>query len=181
MTGLAGHGIYENARYLDKRHPVLAERLSAAIGPLASCRHSSCHDDSASRGFDVFDDEPQQGANERSAADTTGRALAYLSATSAQPLFLWVHYFDPHTPYTPPEPFRSRYAFKPYLGEVAAMDQQLGRLVQAFESTAPGPRAIVVVSDHGEGLGDHGEIRHLLYQSTMHVPLVVLGPGVSPD
>jgi len=186
MTGLypAGHGIHENARYLDRRHPVLAERLKSAgyrtAGFVSSFVLSQRF--GLTRGFDVFDDEPQQGANERSAADTTGRALAYLSGTSAQPLFLWVHYFDPHAPYTPPEPFRSRYAFKPYLGEVAAMDQQLGRLVQAFESTAPGPQAIVVVSDHGEGLGDHGEIQHgnLLYQSTMHVPLVLVGPGVPP-
>jgi len=95
---------------------------------------------------------------------------------------MWVHYFDPHAPYTPPEPFRGRYAARPYLGEVAAMDQQLGRLVQAFESSAPGPIAIVVAADHGEGLGDHGETQHgnLLYQSTMHVPLVVVGPGVTP-
>ena len=187
MTGLypAGHGIHENARYLDKRHPVLAERLKSAgyrtAGFVSSFVLSRRF--GLTRGFDVFDDEPQQGANERSAADTTGRALAYLSATSAQPLFMWVHYFDPHTPYTPPEPFRSRYAFKPYLGEVAAMDQQLGRLVQAFESTRPGQGRSSLSADHGEGLGDHGEIQHgnLLYQSTMHVPLVVVGPGVTPD
>ena len=186
MTGLypAGHGIHENARYLDKRHLVLAERLKSAgyrtAGFVSSFVLSRRF--GLTRGFDLFDDEPQQGSNERSAAHTTGRVLAYLSGTSAQPLFLWVHYFDPHSPYTPPEPFRSRYASKPYLGEVAAMDQQLGRLVEAFESSAPGPRAIVVVSDHGEGLGDHGERQHgnLLYQSTMHVPLVVVGPGVSP-
>jgi arylsulfatase A-like enzyme/Tfp pilus assembly protein PilF len=184
MTGLypAGHGIHENARYLDRRHPVLAERLKAAgyrtAGFVSSFVLSRRF--GLMRGFDVFDDDPQQGGNERSAADTTGRALAYLSRPSDQPLFLWVHYFDPHTPYTPPEPFRSRYAFKPYLGEVAAMDQQLGRLVQAFQSSAPGTQAIVVVSDHGEGLGDHGEIQHgsLLYQSTMHVPLALVGPGV---
>jgi arylsulfatase A-like enzyme/tetratricopeptide (TPR) repeat protein len=186
MTGLypAGHGIHENARHLDNRHPVLAERLKSAgyrtAGFVSSFVLSRRF--GLARGFDVFDDEPQPGTSERSAADTTGRVLAYLSHNSPQPVFLWVHYFDPHTPYTPPEPFRSRYASKPYLGEVAAMDQQLGRLVQAFESGAPGSRAIVVLADHGEGLGDHGEMQHgnLLYQSTMHVPLVLAGPGVSP-
>jgi arylsulfatase A-like enzyme/Tfp pilus assembly protein PilF len=184
MTGLypAGHGIHENARFLESRHPVLAERLKSAgyrtaafISSFVLSRRFGLQ-----RGFDVFDDEPQRGASERSATDTTDRALASLSAANPRPLFMWVHYFDPHAPYTPPEPFRTRYAARPYLGEVAAMDQQLGRLVQAFESSAPGPIAIVVAADHGEGLGDHGETLHgnLLYQSTMHVPLVVVGPGV---
>jgi arylsulfatase A-like enzyme/Tfp pilus assembly protein PilF len=186
MTGLypAGHGIHENARYLDVRYPVLAERLKAAgyrtaafVSSFVLSRRFGLQ-----RGFDVFDDEPQQGASERSAPDTTGRAIASLPGGNAPPLFMWVHYFDPHAPYTPPEPFRSRYSTRPYLGEVAAMDEQLGRLVQAFESNAPGPVAIVVAADHGEGLGDHGEMQHgnLLYQSTMHVPLIVVGPGVSP-
>ena len=98
----------------------------------------------------------------------------------AGPLLLWVHYFDPHTPYSPPEEFRVKYPKDPYRGEVAAMDRQLGRLVQAFERLN-GPLAIVVVADHGEGLGDHGETQHgnLLYQSTMHVPLLIVGPGVT--
>ena len=62
------------------------------------------------------------------------------------------------------------------------MDEQLGRLVQAFEQRATGPVAIVIAADHGEGLGDHGESQHgnLLYQSTMHVPLVLIGPGIAP-
>ena len=186
MTGLypAGHGIHENARFLESRHPVLAERLKA-VGYRTAAFVSSfvlSRRFGLQRSFDLFDDEPQRGASERSAADTTGRALAFLSGGNPQPVFMWVHYFDPHAPYTPPEPFRSRYAARPYLGEVAAMDQQLGRLVQAFESSAPGLLAIVVAADHGEGLGDHGETQHgnLLYQSTMHVPLVVVGPGVTP-
>ena len=86
-----------------------------------------------------------------------------------------MHYFDPHAPYAPPEPFR-RAAAQPYLGEVAAMDEELGRLVRAFEDRCDRgrPAAIVIAGDHGEGLGDHGESQHghLLYQSTMHVPLV---------
>ena len=186
MTGLypAGHGIHENARFLGSRHPVLAERLKAAgyrttafVSSFVLSRRFGLQ-----RGFDVFDDELPQGANERSALDTTERALASLSGGKPQPLFMWVHYFDPHAPYMPPEPFLSRYRPRPYLGEVAAMDQQLGRLGSAFKSTAPGPIAIIVAADHGEGLGDHGESQHgnLLYQSTMHVPLIVVGPGVPP-
>ena len=199
MTGLypAGHGIHENGRVLDARSPVLAERLKAAGYRTAAFVSSFVlsRQFGIARGFDVFDDEPEpsgaapgrgrqgvpRGLSERSAATTTERALAYLARAGQQPLFVWVHYFDPHAPYAPPEPFRSRYAARPYLGEVAAMDEQLGRLVLAFESSARGPVAIAVAADHGEGLGDHGEMQHghLLYQSTMHVPLVLVGPGVS--
>ncbi len=186
MTGLypGGHGVHENARTLDGRHPLLAERLrqagyrtAAFVSSFVLARRFGL-----ARGFDVYDDDLEERGVERSSVRTTDRALDYLSASSTQPVLMWVHYFDPHTPYAPPEPFRSRYAATPYLGEVAAMDQQIGRLVEAFERQATGPVAIVVAADHGEGLGDHGESQHgnLLYQSTMHVPLVVVGPGFNP-
>lgn len=184
MTGLypAGHGIHENARHLAASHPVVAERLQQAGYRTAAfvSAYVLARRFGLARGFDVYDDEMPGGGVERTSKDTTDRAIAHLAESSAQPRFVWVHYFDPHAPYAPPEPFRSRYASKPYLGEVAAMDEQLGRLVQAFEARAPGPHAVIVVSDHGEGLGDHGESQHglLLYQPTMHVPLVVVGPGV---
>ncbi len=188
MTGLypAGHGVHENARYLSADRPVLAERLrqagyrtAAFVSAFTLARRFGL-----ARGFDVYDDDLQEGRAERTALETTDRALAHLRQESTQPLFLWVHYYDPHSPYTPPEPFRSRYPKNPYLGEVAAMDQQLGRLAQAFEqqSKSRGPAAIVIVGDHGEGLGEHGESQHgnLLYQATMHVPLLLVGPGIRP-
>lgn len=184
MTGLypAGHGVHENARYLSEDRPVLAERLreagyrtAAFVSAFTLARRFGL-----ARGFDVYDDELPAGRAERTSRETTERVLAYLLQESRRPLFLWVHYYDPHSPYTPPEPFRSRYAGKPYLGEVAAMDEQLGRLVKAFEQQARGPLAVVVVGDHGEGLGDHGESQHgnLLYQATVHVPLLLVGPGI---
>jgi arylsulfatase A-like enzyme/Tfp pilus assembly protein PilF len=184
MTGLypAGHAVHENGRFLDSRAPLLAERLRSVgyrtAGFVSSFVLSRRF--GIARGFEVFDDELESGTSERTAAQTTERVVAYLARRSPQPLFLWVHYFDPHAPYAPVEPFRTRYATTPYLGEVAAMDEQLGRLVHAFESTAPTPLAIAVTADHGEGLGDHGENHHgaLLYQSAMHVPLVLVGPGV---
>jgi arylsulfatase A-like enzyme/predicted Zn-dependent protease len=186
LTGLypAGHGIHENGRFLSAGHPVLADRLkhagyrtAAFVSSFVLSRRFGL-----ARGFDVYDDKTAAGGPERPAQETTDAALATIDEWAGQPTFLWVHYFDPHAPYAPPEPFKSRHAKKPYLGEVAAMDQQLGRLVQAFEQRAKGPIAIVVVSDHGEGLGDHGEALHghLVYQSTMHVPLVIAGPGVAP-
>lgn len=185
LTGLypAGHGVHENARRLADSQPSIAVRLhdagyrtAAFVSAFALARRFG-----VGRGFDVFDDEFGGTAAERPAEATTERALAYLERQSPQPLFLWVHYYDPHYPYTPPEPFRARFAANPYLGEVASMDQHLGRLVDAFQKRAAGPIAIVIVADHGEGLGEHGEAQHgnLLYQSTMHVPLLLIGPNVA--
>ncbi len=191
MTGLypGGHGVHENARFLAATHPVLAEELqrsgyhtAAVISAFVLARRFGL-----ARGFEVYDDEQPAGRPERAALESTDRALAHLNqAATDRPLFLWVHYFDAHAPYEPPEPFRTQYASAPYRGEVAAVDQQMGRLLDAFKiraAAAGSQTAVVVVSDHGEGLGDHGEAQHgnLLYQSTMHVPLVIAGPGVGRD
>ena len=182
MTGLypGGHGVHENARFLGADQALLAEslgragyRTAAFVSSFVLSRRFGL-----SRGFEHYDDELPGAANERNAAATTDNALAYLAKQdSSTPLFLWVHYFDPHAPYEPPSRFRTGYA-TPYLGEVAAVDEQLGRLTQAFEARRQGA-ALIVAGDHGEGLGDHGESQHghLLYQSTMHVPLVIVGPG----
>ena len=186
LTGLypAGHSVRENARYLPAHPPVLAERLAQNGYRTAAFVSSFVLERrfGLARGIVVYDDELPAGQAERTARETTDRAVAYVERETGVPLFLWVHYFDPHAPYTPPEPFRSRYAKQPYLGEVAAMDEQLGRLVRAFERRIEGPVAIVIVGDHGEGLGDHGEPQHgnLVYQSTMHVPLLLVGPGLTP-
>jgi len=184
MTGLypGGHGVHENARYLPANLPVLADRLhqagyrtSAFVSSFILARRFGL-----ARGFDVYDDRLPEGSNERASRETTAAALADLRQPSGQPRFLWVHYYDAHFPYQPPEPFASRYRANPYLGEIAEMDEQLGRLIAAFDQIARSPVAIVIVADHGEGLGEHGELQHgsLLYQATMHVPLVIVGPGV---
>ena len=184
MTGLypGGHGVHENARYLPATLPVVAEQLHTA-GYRTSGFVSSfilARRFGLSRGFDVYDDTLPTGSNERSSRATTDAAIADLTQSSDKPRFVWVHYYDAHAPYEPPEPYRSQYRAHPYLGEIAAMDEQLGRLAQAFQQRANGPIAVVVVADHGEGLGEHGEAQHgsLLYQATMHVPLVIIGPGV---
>jgi choline-sulfatase len=187
MTGLypAEHGVHENGRYLSEAHPVLASllknagyRTDAFVSSFVLARQFGL-----SRGFDTYSDAFSGGRAERTAAETTDAVLSNLSQPSlSPPRFLWVHFNDPHAPYTPPEPFLSRFAGKPYLGEVAAMDEQIGRLVQAFETHVAEPRAVLIVADHGEGLGEHGELQHgnLLYQATMHVPLLLVGPGVPP-
>jgi choline-sulfatase len=189
MTGLypAGHGVHENARTLSPSHPVIAEQLRAA-GYRTSAFVSSfvlAHRFGLARGFDVYNDELPEGRSERTASETTAAAVTELQKPGTTPRFMWVHYFDPHAPYSPPEPFRSRYPQSAYLGEIAFMDHELGRLVAAFEQQAQRDGravAIAVLADHGEGLGDHGESQHgyFLYQSTMHVPLVLVGPGAAP-
>jgi choline-sulfatase len=187
LTGLypGGHGVRENARHLADDRPLVSERLHAAgyrtaafVSAFAVARRFGL-----ARGFDVYDDDFGADRAERPAGETTDHAIAFLKQASGAPLFMWVHYYDPHYPYTPPEPFRTQYAKQPYFGEVAYMDQELGRLVRAFEKAAPGPVAMIFAGDHGEGLGEHGEQQHgnLLYQATTHVPLLVIGPGVAPS
>ncbi len=191
LTGLypAGHGIHENGRYVAPSQAVLAEQLQRAGYRTAAFVSSFIlgRQFGLARGFDTYNDEMPPGRAERPARGTTDAALAQLAqdarpgAAPPGPLFLWVHYFDPHFPYEPPEPYRQQFAGTPYLGEVASMDAELGRLVQAFKEHSPGPVAIILVGDHGEGLGEHGEALHgnLLYQATMRVPLVIAGPGVA--
>ena len=173
LSGLypAGHGVHENARSLAANIPLVSERLKEAGYQTAAfvSSFSIARRFGLARGFDVYDDAFAAGAVERNAKETTDRALTWLESASSQPRFLWVHYFDPHAPYAPPAPFRG------YRGEVEFMDSQLARLLAAFDG------AIILVSDHGEGLGDHGESQHgyLVYQPTMHVPMAIAGPGVT--
>ncbi len=189
MTGLypGGHGVHENARYLADTHPVLAARLKDAgyrtvafVSSFILARRFGL-----ARGFDVYDDTLPPGQVERTSRETTDAVVTHLGQPSTKPLFLWVHYFDPHTPYAPPDASAHSNARSRYLGEVREVDNQMARLYKAFYAHAErlgSPPATIVVGDHGEGLGDHGELQHgnLLYQSTMHVPLVVVGPGIAP-
>ncbi len=185
LTGLypSEHGIRENSRILDEDQALLADRLrkegyatAAFVSGYPLTRRFGL-----SRGFDHYDDHLGRGRGERDAGATTEKALAYLEQNPSTPLFLWVHYFDPHEPYAPPEPFRSSYPASPYAAEIAYMDQEVGRLIESFERRAEGSEArILVVGDHGEGLGDHGEALHgnLLYQGVMRVPLILAGSGI---
>ena len=98
----------------------------------------------------------------------------------SQPVFVWLHLFDPHSPYTPPAPFATTYAASPYDGEIAYTDAALGRFFEQLER--PGlleAAAAIVVADHGESLGEHGERTHgtFLYDATVHVPLLVKWPS----
>jgi len=185
LTGLypADHHIRENGRRVDNKLDLLAVLLKKRGYETAAFVSGFPLDGQfgLSRGFDHYDDDFDGDATERNAAATTDLALAWME-DKAGPLFMWVHYYDPHEPYDPPEPFTTQYPGNPYLGEIAYMDQELGRLVSTFEAKFQGrPLKIVVAGDHGEGLGDHGETLHgnLLYQGTMRVPLVIAGSGIS--
>jgi choline-sulfatase len=143
------------------------------------------------RGFDVYD-EPFSAARrgthryenpERPAWEVVERALDWLKTAGSGPFFAWVHLYDPHAPYTPPPPYDKKYADQPYEGEVAYADAQAARLVDFLDQHGLRSRTLfVVTSDHGEGLGDHGEDEHVffLYDTTLHVPLILSQPGVLP-
>jgi arylsulfatase A-like enzyme len=138
------------------------------------------------RGFDVFDDQIAAketaflGARSRSGGATVARALAWLQAQGERPCFLFVHVYEPHAPYTPPAPFAGAYPERPYDGEIAAVDAFLGEFWQGLDELRRYDGALIVLlSDHGEGLGDHGEAEHgiLLYREALQVPLLVKLPG----
>ena len=141
------------------------------------------------QGFDVYDDQmpkPEKSLQEREyperrAVVVVDHALRWLNAQSGKPFFVWLHMYDPHEPYEPPAPFRERYRNNLYDGEVAYADQQLGRFLAAVEARSGAAKTLIVVlADHGESLGEHGEFTHgvFLYDSTLRIPLILAGPGV---
>jgi arylsulfatase A-like enzyme/Tfp pilus assembly protein PilF len=136
------------------------------------------------RGFTYYDDAFAGNAFlrndialvERKAAESVERSLAWFRHRPPKPFFFWLHLYDPHSPYEPPEPFRSAYRDHLYDGEIAYADSQLGRLIAWLKKNQLYDRtAIVLVSDHGESLGEHGEKEHgfFVYNSTIHVPLII--------
>jgi choline-sulfatase len=119
------------------------------------------------------------GAIQRPGNEVVDKALEWLDRVADQRFFGWVHLYDPHTPYEPPEPFRSRYRGRPYVGEIAFADSQVGRLVDFLHGRGLLDRTIVVVvGDHGESLDDHGEAAHgfFIYESVVRVPLIIRAP-----
>jgi choline-sulfatase len=139
------------------------------------------------QGFEVYDDEiprdPRAGVSleaERPGRDVVDRALAWLGREDPRPFFLWVHLYDAHAPYRPPPAWAARHAGRPYDGEISEVDEQVGRILAELGRRELGKRTVVAVAaDHGEGLGEHGELTHglLLYEPTLHVPLLLSAPG----
>jgi choline-sulfatase len=142
------------------------------------------------RGFDFYDDAfpPQAFANrdlglvERQAGESVTRALGWLQKNPRRPFFFWLHLYDPHSPYDPPEPYLTEYRSHPYDGEIAYADHELGRLIAWLKRNQLYDGSLIIfLSDHGESLGEHGEQEHgfFVYNSTVHIPLIVKPPAGS--
>lgn len=186
FTGLlpTQHGVRDNVGFrLAADHRTIATELKdrgyatgAAVSTFALRR-----DRGLAAGFDLYDDDFGPGSlDERSGGETARKLEEFAQSHPDKPLFLFLHLYEPHTPYAPPEPFRSAYASRPYDGEIAAADAAVGSFLAFLKQQRLYDRALVVlVSDHGEGLGDHGEDEHgvFLYRETLRVPLLVKLPG----
>jgi arylsulfatase A-like enzyme len=197
LTGLlpSSHGVTDFAVPLAPTHTTLATLLksngyhtAAFIG--AVILDSNTLAPGLDRGFDFYDNFPAQpktksrwGRVERRGADVVQHAEAWMAAHPAGPHFVWVHLYDPHDPYEPPPPYSQTYKDRLYDGEIAYADSVLAGFVGYLKKTGRYDNAlIVVVGDHGEGLGEHHEDTHgiFLYDSTTHVPLIVKMPGGNP-
>src|SRR5579864_1539060 len=140
------------------------------------------------RGFDTYNapfharrpSDDRYHSIERRGAEVVDHALGWLNRHPRGPFFLWLHFYDPHDPYDPPPPFKTRYASSPYDGEIAYVDSAVGRLLAALRTRGLYQHTLlVVVADHGEAFGEHGELSHglFLYDDTLHVPLLIKVPG----
>ncbi len=195
LTGLYPyrHGARANGTFrLEDQVNTLAERLKER-GYRTGAVISAFVLDSrfgVDQGFDYYNDDLTKGMQysrhmfrERAAELTNEPATQWLRENAQGPFFLWVHYFDPHAVYLAPEPFRSRYAYDPYDGEIAYVDSQIGVLLGQLKDLGVRDKTLVVyTADHGEGLGEHGEQTHtlLVHDATLHVPLIFHAPSRLP-
>jgi arylsulfatase A-like enzyme/Tfp pilus assembly protein PilF len=191
LTGLypPQHGVRDNVVFvLDPGRRTLAEILKDAGYETAA--FVAAYPVAAAFGFrqgfsvfrEKFKDSPVPGAGaQRRADDVADDVLSWLPTRGKGPFFAWVHFYDPHAPYDPPEPFAREFEGHAYDGEVAFADHHLGRILEALAAAGHRDDTVVaVVADHGESLGEHGEVTHavLTYEATLHVPLILAGPGV---
>ena len=194
LTGLlpSVHGVTDFAVPLAPEHVTWAELLkkqgyqtAAFIG--AVILDSNQLAPGLDRGFDFYDNFPAKtdskdrfGRVERRAQAVVTDAESWFAQHQTGSRFMWVHLFDPHDPYEPPAPFSEKYASHLYDGEIAYADSQLGHFIATLKKAGVYDKAIIIiVGDHGEGLGEHGEDTHglFLYDSTLHVPLIVKLPA----
>ena len=195
------NGIRDNGGFqLDPKVPTLASVVgghgfeTAAFIGAAILNHRY----GLNRGFTTYADDMHETRHieklpgimaEIPAEEVSGRAIDWLQSVerkgigrSGKRFFLWLHYYDPHFPYDPPEPFRSRFKSDPYAGEIVYTDAQIGKVLDWLKAKNVADQTLVVLmGDHGESLGEHGEYTHgiFLYDSTVHVPLIISGPGVA--
>ena len=192
FTGLLPprHGVRDNGGYvLDPKHPTLAELLKregwqtgAFVGAFVLDAKWGLN-----KGFDTYHDKfdvskyqtVSLGGVSRRAGEVMQNAMPWLEQHVNERFFAWLHFYDAHTPYEAPEPFRSRFRDRPYAGEIAYVDFQIGRLLQWLDTKGIADRTIVIaIGDHGESLNEHGEATHglFIYDATMRVPFIIRAP-----
>ena len=191
MTGVlpSEHGVRDNLGYVldTARHATLAQDLHAAGYETGAAVSSLVlrADSGIGAGFDTYAGTFRADAGtsldyaQRSGREAVADAREWIRPRAARKLFYFLHLYEPHAPYEPPEPFASRYR-DPYDGEIATVDAVVGEFLAELKSLGIYDRALVILlSDHGEGLGEHGEEQHglLLYRSTLQVPLMIKLPG----
>ncbi|HTY41943.1 MAG TPA: sulfatase, partial [Thermoanaerobaculia bacterium] len=191
LTGMLPyqHGVRENAGFrLSAKIPTAATRLKAkgyttgafVAAYILDSRYGLNHD------FDVYtelyrhlDQQLEFNIQQAQAESVVQAALSWYRAQEGKRRFLWVHLYDPHAPYEPPQAYKDKYPDDFYLGEVSYTDASLAPLLDALRQVQP-PPLLVVTGDHGESRGEHGELTHGLfcYEATLHVPLFVWSPGL---
>jgi len=202
LTGLlpSVHGVTDFGIPLSPQHVTAAELLkkhgyqtAAFIG--AVILDSNTLAPGLDRGFDFYDNfpkddskdangkmKPRWGRVERRGMDVVAHAESWFDKHRTGPHFVWVHLYDPHDPYEPPSPFSEKYKDHLYDGEIAYADSALAHWIAFLKKNGAYDNAIIIVTgDHGEGLGEHGEETHglFLYDSTLHIPLIVKLPSKS--
>jgi arylsulfatase A-like enzyme/Flp pilus assembly protein TadD len=195
-TYALSHNVIDNGNYrLHEKHTTIAEILKE-YGYITSAFISAFVIDSRfglDQGFDIYydfdeeilDEEKAMALSEiqRIAEETTTVFYDWLREHRYDKFFTWLHLYDPHDPYTPPEPFGSMYKENLYDGEVAYVDKIIGELISTLEAMGLLEKTVIIfASDHGEGLGDHKEATHqfFIYDSVMHVPLIFRFPSLLP-
>lgn len=184
------HGVRDNAVYrLTDDNLTLAEMLGEKGYRTGAIVASNVLDSGTGfdQGFAFYDDDLRDPMGkgltipERRAEEVTGLAERWLEEYGSDPFFLWLHYFDPHAPYLPPPPYDGLFPLSPYAGEVSYVDASIGNLLDYMKNTGLFHNTLIVLcSDHGEGLGDHGESTHgvFLYSSTVRIPIILACPGM---
>ncbi len=184
------HGVRDNGdHFLADEAVTLAERYSAAGYRTAAsvAAYVTNHKWGFGQGFDAYFDHIDanfaQGNTwraQRRGDEVVADLAGWIEADPERPFFAWLHLYDPHDPYDPPEPWASRYPDQPYLGEVGYTDEQVGVLIDELVAQGLDEQThVVVVGDHGEAFGNHGEWHHgiFVYNATMHVPFLIRPAG----
>ena len=186
------HGVHDNSSFtVHEKYLTLAEFLKD-IGYATGAFVGAYPLDSTfglDQGFSTYDDEYGSQIDrgdkyyvERKAEEVVDRALLWVKRQSS-PWFLWVHVYDPHAPYEPPQPFEDRFKNNLYNGEVAYVDSEMGKIFDYLESEKLYEDTLIVLTgDHGEGLWQHGELTHgyFAYNTTIWIPLIFYFPGIEP-